>query len=189
MRSGARVATLPFRLSARHQVVLGGTVTTTDERRHGVLRLERETLVVQWRVEREVQRIGPGVRTDMERDGLRDVAVPVRMLGDVRVSARGRWWWRRWELVLTARDLVAFDGLAGADGFAFDHPATLVLPVLTSNVELAQEFASEVALAIAELAMADAEGPPALLPLPATAALPSPAVADVPRPESQAPSP
>ncbi|HYW31555.1 MAG TPA: hypothetical protein VE869_08620 [Gemmatimonas sp.] len=169
---GARVATLPFELTSNHQVIGAGTFTRTEERRHGVLRLERDTLVVQWRVEREVRQYGPETRTDVERDGLRDVAVPVRMLGDVRVSTRGRLWWRRWELVVTARDLVAFDGLVGADGFVFDHPATLVLPVQTSNIELAQEFASEVALAVAELAMADAVAASAL-PVPASvAALP-----------------
>jgi hypothetical protein len=158
----ARVATLPFQLTADHQVISNGTFTSTEERRHGVLRLERETLVVQWRVEREVQTVGPEIRTDVERAGMRDVPVPVRMLGDARVRSRGRWWWQRWELVLTARDLVAFDRLAGDDGFVFDHPAELVLPVRRSDVALANDFASEVELAIAELALADAEDASAL---------------------------
>lgn len=176
MSASARIATLPFQLTRDHQVIGSGTVTSTQERRHGVLRLERETLVVQWRVEREVQRIGVEIRTDLERAGMRDVPVPVRMLGDARVRTRGRWWWRKWELVLTARDLVAFDRLAGDDGFDFDHPAELVLPVRTTDVDLAREFASEVELAIAELALADAERAPALEPGPATPPpLPAPA--------------
>jgi len=152
----ARVATLPFQLTTDHQVIGNGTVTSTEERRHGVLRLERETLVVQWRVEREVQRIGPEIRTDVEREGMREVPVPVQMLGNARVRTRGRWWWRKWEVVLTARDLVAFDGLANSDGFDFQHPAELVLPVRSADLDLAHEFASEVELAIAELALADA---------------------------------
>ncbi len=158
----ARIATLPFQLTNDHQVIGNGTVITTKDRRHGVLRLERETMVVQWRVEREVQRIGPEIRTDVERAGMREVPVPVRMLGDARVRTRGLWWWRKWELVLTARDLVAFDLLANDDGFAFDHPAELVLPVRRSDLDLAYEFASEVELAIAELALADAERASAL---------------------------
>jgi len=177
----ARIATLPFQLTNDHQVIGNGTVITTKDRRHGVLRLERETMVVQWRVEREVQRIGPEIRTDVERAGMREVPVPVRMLGDARVRTRGLWWWRKWELVLTARDLVAFDLLANDDGFAFDHPAELVLPVRRSDLDLAYEFASEVELAIAELALADAEHASALPPTASSqvAALPTPGGAAV----------
>lgn len=170
MSPSSRIATLPFQLTTDHEVIGSGSITSTEERRHGVLRLEHDTLVVQWRVERAVQRIGPEIRTDVERAGMRDVPVPVRMLGDARVRTRGRWWWRKVELVLTARDLVAFDRLAGDDGFTFDHPAELVLPVRPSDVELANEFASELELAIAELALADAESA-ALPPSPLTAPL------------------
>lgn len=171
----ARLATLPFELTTDHQVIAGGTVTNTEERRHGVLRLESELLVVQWRVEREISRIGSEIRTDTERDGMREVAVPVRMLGDARVRYRGRWWWRRCEVVITARDLLAFDALADSDGFAFAHPAELVLPVRATDDALAREFASEMELAIAELALAAAErAADATLPFPAArqAALP-----------------
>jgi hypothetical protein len=182
--SATRIATLPFQLSDDHQVIANGTVTQTEERRHGVLRLEGDTLVVQWRVEREIQRIGAEIRTDTERAGMRDVPVPVRLLGDARLRTRGRWWWRRWELVLTARDLVAFDRLAGDDGFAFEHPAELVLPVRVSDVELARDFASEVELAIAEEALAAAQraaastlpssADPAALPVGSSPTLPGP---------------
>jgi hypothetical protein len=155
--SASRIATLPFQLSTGHQVIAGGTVTNTEERRNGVLRLEGYTMVVQWRVEREVQQIGAEIRTDTERAGMREVPVPVRLLGDARLRTRGRWWWRSWELVLTARDLIAFDRLASDDGFEFEHPAELVLPVRDRDVELARDFASEVELAIAEEALAAAQ--------------------------------
>lgn len=171
--TSARVAALPFQVSGENQVIANGTVTTTEERRHGVLRLEGATLTVQWRVEREIQRVGVEIRTDTERDGMRSIPVRVDQLGDARVRTRGRWWWRRWELVLTARDLSAFDPLAGNDGFDFAHPAELVLPVRTADVELAREFASEVELAIAELALRAAEQAAAPLPAPAPGALPS----------------
>ena len=177
MTPSARIATMPFRVSADSQVIAGGSVTTTEERRHGVVRLEDDRLVVQWRVEREVQRIGHEIRTDVEREGMREVTVPVRMLGDARVVERGRWWWRRWELVVTARDLAAFDTLAGDEGFALEHPAKLELPVHRSDLELARELASELELAIAELALADAEGTPALpSERPAVTFLPTPGI-------------
>lgn len=152
--SSTRLATLPFQLSADSQVIASGTVTTTQERRNGVLRLEGDMLVVQWRVEREIRRVGSEIRTDVERAGMRDVPVPVRMLGDARVRTRGRWWWRKWEIVLTARDLLAFDALAAEDGFGFAHPAELVLPLRVADLDLAYEFASEVELAIADVALA-----------------------------------
>ena len=59
---------------------------------------------------------------------------------------------------MTASDLVAFDRLAGSDGFAFEHPAELVLPVRTPDLDLAHEFTSEVALALADIALAPTEG-------------------------------
>jgi hypothetical protein len=103
--------------------------------------------------------------------------VPVRVdqLGDARVRTRGRWWWRRWELVLTARDLAAFDPLAGHDGFVFVHPAELVLPVRPTDIDLAREFASEVELAVAELALRAAERDAAPLASPPTSSALPPA--------------
>ncbi|WP_353269441.1 hypothetical protein [Gemmatimonas sp.] len=169
----ARIAALPFQVSGEHQVIANGTVTTTEERRHGVVRLEGTTLTVQWRVEREIQKFGVEIRTDVERDGMRSVPVRVDQLGDARVRTRGRWFWRTWELVLTARDLTAFDPLAGNDGFAFEHPAELVLPVRSADVELAREFASEVELAVAELALSAAERAAVPSPDPAADALPA----------------
>jgi gamma-glutamyltranspeptidase/glutathione hydrolase len=154
--SAARHATLPFELATEDQVIGGGSVTTTEHRRHGVLRLEGDALVVQWRVDRVTHRVGPEIRTEAASDGLREVTVPVRLLGSARVRTRGRWFWRRRELVLVARDLAAWDRLAGEDGFAFAHPAELVLPVRGADQALADEFASELALAIADLALADA---------------------------------
>jgi hypothetical protein len=153
-----RTATLPFQLSTEHQVISGGSVTTTEERRNGVLRLENDAVVVQWRVEREIQRIGPEIRTDTELAGIREVTVPIRALGHARVQTRRRWWWRKWEIVLTARDLQAFDALAREDGFGFVHPSELILPLRKDAVEAARDFASEVELAIAEHALALAQG-------------------------------
>lgn len=177
----ARIAALPFQVSGEHQVIANGTVTTTEERRHGVVRLEGTILTVQWRVEREIQKVGVEIRTDVEREGMRSVPVRVDQLGDARVRTRGRWFWRRWELVITARDLSAFDPLAGNDGFAFEHPAELVLPLRTTDIELAREFTSEVELAVAELALSAAERAAVPLPAPADGVLPAPEQPVVPK--------
>lgn len=160
-----RIAALPFQLSAEHQVISGGSITTTEERRNGVLRLENDAVMVQWRVEREIQRIGPEIRTDTELAGIREVTVPIYALGDARIQSRGRLWWRKWEIVLTARDLQAYDALAREDGFAFVHPSELILPLRKDAVDAARDFASEVELAIAEHALALAQRP-AETPLP-----------------------
>ncbi|MBL0889685.1 MAG: hypothetical protein IBJ19_03635 [Gemmatimonadaceae bacterium] len=155
-----RIAALPFQLSAEHQVISGGSVTTTEERRNGVLRLEGDTVIVQWRVEREIQRIGPEIRTDTELAGIREVTIPIHALGDARIQNRGRLWWRKWEIVLTARDLQAYDALAREDGFVFAHPSELILPLRKDAVDAARDFASEVELAIAEHALSLAQGQP-----------------------------
>ena len=154
--SAARFATLPFELATEEQVIGNGSVTTTQHRRHGVLRLEGDALVVQWRVDRVTHRVGPEIRTDAASDGLREVTVPVRLLGGARVRARRRLFRQRHDLLLVARDLTAWVGLAGQDGFVFDHPAELVLPVRAADREVAEEFASELALAIADRQLADA---------------------------------
>lgn len=154
-----RIAALPFQLSAEHQVISGGSVTTTEERRNGVLRLEGDTVIVQWWVEREIQRIGPEIRTDTELAGIREVTIPIHALGDARIQNRGRLWWRKWEIVLTARDLQAYDALAREDGFVFAHPSELILPLRKDAVDAARDFASEVELAIAEHALSLAQRP------------------------------
>ncbi len=57
--------------------------------------------------------------------------------------------------------------MAGSDGFTFEHPAELVLPIRATDDALAREFASEVELAIAEWSLAAAaETADATLPSP-----------------------
>ncbi len=159
-----RRLTLPFQVTIDHEVIGGGGITTTEERRHGVLRLERDTLVVQWRVEREVHRVGPEIRSNVERAGMREATIALHALSDARVREHGRWRWKRWDFALIAADLAAFDRLASDDGFAFEHPAELVLPLRRQDLELAHEFASELKLTLAERALVDAERASALPP-------------------------
>ncbi|MBX7118106.1 MAG: hypothetical protein K1X31_03805 [Gemmatimonadaceae bacterium] len=160
-----RHLTLPFQLTDADERIGADGITTTEEHRHGVLRLEDAALVVQWRVEREVHRVGIEMRSDRAADGMREVSVPVRLLGHARLQGSGWWMWREWALVIIARDLAAFDPLAGPDGFRFVHPAELVLPVRKADRAAAEEFASELELAIAEGALAALEeGPGGALP-------------------------
>jgi hypothetical protein len=54
-------------------------------------------------------------------------------------------------LVLQAADLRAFDVLAGPEGLKLDHPAELVLRLRRKDLLTAEEFAAELALAVAQL--------------------------------------
>ena len=71
-------AALPFFLRRKHEVVGAMEITSTTERIHGLLRLEDERLVVQWRVARATERVGSEIRTDREVEPVREVVLPLR---------------------------------------------------------------------------------------------------------------
>jgi hypothetical protein len=146
-----RFAALPFTLRRSEDRVSRGEITSTVETVHGLLRLAGEQFVVQWRSARKTERVGPDIRTDRELGEVREVTVPLEAVDGAVV--RRRWWDRLTgpRLVLTATDLRAFEELAGPDGLAADHPAKLVLRLRNDDRLLAEEFAAELALAIAEL--------------------------------------
>jgi len=56
----ARLATLPFVLTSDHDVIAAGSVTQTEERRHGVLRPECELMVVQSKPACDIAAAGGG---------------------------------------------------------------------------------------------------------------------------------
>jgi hypothetical protein len=145
------VLALPFVLKRSNEVISGKAVTSTTERIHGLLRLEGERLVIQWRLARATDHVGPVIRTDHEYEAVREVSIPLAGLAGAAVRQRG-WWWlgRSPEIVLTALDLHAFEEVAGAAGFRLDHPAALVLPVPRAYRLTALEFAAELDLALAE---------------------------------------
>jgi hypothetical protein len=87
-------------------------------------------------------------------------------------TVRRRWWLpRNPQFVLRAADLRAFEEVAGEGGLRLDHPAELVLGLRRSDLLVAEEFAAELTLAVAERALAEEEdaeelppsGPPARL--------------------------
>lgn len=155
-------AALPFYLRRSHDVVGSVEITSTTERIHGLLKLEDERLVVQWRLARETERYGTEIRTDHELEPVREIVLPLAALAGAEVRADG---WRRLlgpQVVLTAADLRAFESIAGAAGLRMSHPATLVLRVKRSECLAAREFAAELNLALAETALQRAEAPDAL---------------------------
>ena len=157
------VTALPFFLKRSEDVIARGEITSTAETIHGLLRLEGERLIVQWRIARETDHVGREIRTEREMDPIREV---VLLLSGVAVAAvRASWWpWSGARLVLTAADLRAFEHLVGEGGLRLDHPAELVLRLRLRDRIAAQEFASELQLAIAELALTSAARVQAITP-------------------------
>ena len=156
----AHSAALPFILR-RSNDVIGVEITSTRETVHGLLRLDGDRVYVQWRVARSTERVGWQIRTDREVEPVREAVIPLSAIAGATV----RWQWR-WPpgpyLVLTAADLRAFEEVAGAAGLSLNHPAELALRLRGADRALGNEFAGELELALAERALAAAEGKPML---------------------------
>ncbi|CAN5711656.1 hypothetical protein BH23GEM8_BH23GEM8_01450 [soil metagenome] len=153
-------AALPFQMRRSHDVYGVAEITSTTERIHGLLRLEREHLVVQWRIARQTERVGSEIRTDHEVEAVQEVVLPLNALGG-SVVQRVRWPWP-WtpRLVLRASDLRAFEEIAGAAGLRLDHPATLVLGIQRRESLAALEFSAELNLEVAEHLLIVSHGMP-----------------------------
>ena len=148
---------MPFTLNRSSDVIAGPEITTTEEKVHGVLRLEGDQLLIQWRLMRSTSRIGATIKTESEVEPVAEFAVPVAMLAsaDVKYS-----WWRvgrQVRLALIASDLRAFETIAGQGGLKLDHPAELVVNVRRGDLEAAREFAAELEMAVADRAIARLE--------------------------------
>lgn len=163
----ARTAALPFTLRRSDDVVGATEVTSTRETVHGLLLLDGDRLVVQWRVARRIERVGWEIRSDNELEPVREFVIPLRGLASVGI--RSPWWpfGRKARLVLTAADLRTFEGLVGRDGFQLSHPAELVLGIGARDRAAAREFGAELELALAELALQRAEAADARAAVPA----------------------
>jgi len=157
----AHSAALPFVLTRSDDRIAGREITSTHETVHGLLRLDGDRVHVQWRVARSTDRVGREIRTDREVEPVREAVIPLSAIAGATV----RWRWR-WPpgpyLVLTAADLRAFEEVAGATGLNLNHPAELALPLRRADRSLGGEFAGELELALAEGALAAAEGKPML---------------------------
>lgn len=151
-------AAVPFVIRRSHSVVSGPEITAVREDSHGLLRLEAGRLVAQWSTARESSRVGREIRVDRSLGPVEEVSVPLAGLASARVRWRLLPWPPRWQLVLHAADLQAFRALAGEAGLLLEHPAELVLELRRSDRGVAREFAAELDLALAEVALAAAEG-------------------------------
>ncbi len=154
---------LPFQLTRSSQVIDSDGIRQTTERIDGLLRLDGDRLVVQWRAARQTQLYGNVIRADQELDPVREAVVPLAALAGVEVRAGVRHWLHP-RVVLTAADLRAFEDVAGAAGLRLDHPAMLVLDIRRSDRLAAREFAADLNLALAERELGRAESPGALPP-------------------------
>jgi hypothetical protein len=155
MRSSAA---LPFMLARSQDVVGVSEITSTTERVHGLLRLDGEELVIQWRVARSTDRVGAReIRTDRVLEPVREVVLPLHYVAGAAV----RWRWWEWppgpRLLLVAADLHAFEDIAGSAGLRLDHPAELAFRVRHRDRLAAREFAGDLAMALADLAIRTAE--------------------------------
>ena len=154
-------AALPFVLHRSHDQVGIKEITSTHETVHGLLRLEGDRVYVQWRVARSTDRVGMEIRTDREVEPVREVVLPLSAIAGATV--RWRWKWPPGPyLVLTAADLRAFEEVAGAAGLSLDHPAELALRLRRADRDAGTAFAGDLELAVAERALAAAEGKPFL---------------------------
>jgi hypothetical protein len=151
------VPALPFVLKRsdvvldRMDVSFGAKVTSTKELIHGLLRADREALVVQWRVGRETEHVGTVIRTDHEYEPVRELRIPLSGLAAAAVRRR-RWLWfkRGIEIVVTASDLSAFEEVTGEAGLKLKHPAALTLPIPRNHELAALEFAADLNLLLAD---------------------------------------
>ena len=150
-------AALPFTVRRKHEVFSGSGMTTTTETFHGLLRLKEDRITVQWRLARKTERLDGGMRTDEEVEPVRQVTIPLS--GIAGVSIRRPWWgWLgRTRLELRASNLQIFEEVAGEAGFRMAHPAQLILKVHRRDRLVAEEFAAELSLALAERSLVEGD--------------------------------
>ena len=144
-------AAVPFVLKRGEDVMTNTSVESTRETIHGVIRLESEQVVLQWRLDRKTEVMGgTGIRTDQEFEPVREVAVSLDGVAGATVRAGWIGWLLGPKLVLTASDLAAFEVVAGAEGLRMDHPAQLHVRIRRRDRLIAEEFCAELALVLAE---------------------------------------
>lgn len=146
-------AAVPFHLKRSNDVFGAASYTSTTETIHGLVRLDGDRLIFQWRLARKTEHYGTEIRSDQEYEAVREVEIPLDAVAGASVR---RGWWEILippKLVLTAADLRAFEEVAGEGGLRLKHPAELVVRLQRSDRMLAEEFSAELALAVAERAL------------------------------------
>ena len=168
--SASSLAAVPFMLKPSTDgvwswIFSGDESEFTTKTAHGLVRLEADRLVMQWRVAvRTDWRSGSKMETREEIEPVQEVVIPLDSVAGAVVPRR-RWWQLTGpRLVLTASDLLAFERIAGQQGLrGLKHPAKLVLRIKRADRLIAEEFAAELALALARRQVGGAE-PDASLP-------------------------
>ena len=151
------MSAVPFTLKRSSDLYTsGGGYESTTETAHGLVRLEADRLVIQWRVAVVTESMkGAGYETREEIEPVSEIVIPLAKVAGAFVLERR--WWRLLgpRLVITAADLLAFEEIAGQQGLKLKHPAKLVLRVKRSDRLIAEEFAADLALALARLPAGD----------------------------------
>lgn len=147
------MSAVPFTLKRSSDLYTsGGGYESTTETAHGLVRLEADRLVVQWRVAVVTESMkGAGYETREEIEPVSEIVIPLAKVAGAFVLEQR--WWRLLgpRLVITAADLLAFEKIAGQQGLKLKHPSKLVLRVKRSDRLIAEEFAADLALALARL--------------------------------------
>lgn len=140
--------------------------TTKTETAHGLVRMEAGRLVIQWRLAVRTETLGGASwTTEDEIEPVREIVIPLERVAGAGVTGSPRGFLRPPKLVIAAADLMAFDEIAGGQGLKLKHPAKLVLRIHRRDRLVAEEFAAELALALARLpGRAAGLGPQALSP-------------------------
>lgn len=152
----SQLRAVPFFMKRSSDRWAGDGYTSRKEVAHGLLRLEDDRLVVQWRVSVKTETLASThMSSEEDVEPVREIVIPLRRVAGA--SVRQRWWdlFSGGRLVLTGADLRAFEAVAGAEGLKLSHPARLELRIRRSDRLDAQEFAADVSLALAQLPRGD----------------------------------
>lgn len=155
---------LPFVISRSSDEYSGIEYTSTKVTAHGLLRIDEDRLIIQWRATRTTARMGIGYTTEEAHEPVRQVSVALRDLAAAKVVHGWRLFGRAPRLVLTASDLRAFEAVTGPHGLALAHPSRLELQLQRGDADAGREFAAELEMAISdrELRLAEDSGRPSL---------------------------
>ncbi len=160
------VTSLPFTAKQRSSTHTVVGYTATAETTHGMLRIDGDRLVIEWKVRRSTTRAGATYETREETDPVAEAAIPISRLASAMIQ-RGRWWLggARPRLVLAANDLRAFESVTATGALSLKHPSRLEFTLARRDLDAAIDFAGELELAISDLQLRRAEsgGAPAAI--------------------------
>ena len=128
-----------------------GGYESRTETANGLVRLEADRMVIQWRLAVRTEVYGTTYETREEIEPVKEIVIPLEDVAGAVVPERPWWSLVGPKLVITASDLLAFEKIAGQQGLKLKHPAKLVLRINRGDRLIAQEFAADLALVVARL--------------------------------------